>query len=54
MSTVNQLWQYDEDLLDQRVIETLLRCLPKKFEAVIVPIEEFKNLSQMHIDELIG
>ena len=31
-----------------------MRCLPKKFEVVVVPIEEFKNLSQMHIDELTG
>ena len=54
MSTVNQLWQYGEDLPDQRVIEKLLRCLPKKFEAVVVLIKEFKNLSQMHIDELTG
>ena len=36
------------------MIENLLRCFPKKFEAVIVPIEEFKDVSQMHIDELIG
>ena len=36
------------------VIEKLLRCLPKKFEAVVVLIEEFKDLSQMHIDEMTG
>ena len=36
------------------MIEKLLRCLPKKFEAVVVPIEEFKDISQMHIDELTG
>ena len=54
MSVVNQLRQYDEDLPEHRVIEKLLRCLPKKFEVVVVPIEEFKNLSQMHIDELTG
>jgi len=36
------------------VIEKLLRCLPKKFEAVVIPIEELKNLSRMHIDELTG
>ena len=52
MSVVNQLRQYGEDLPDQHVIEKLLRCLLKKFEAVVVPIEEFKNISQMHIDEL--
>ena len=36
------------------MIEKFLRYLPKKFEAMVVPIEEFKNLSQMHIDELTG
>ena len=36
------------------MIEKLLRCFPKKFEEVIVPIKEFKNLSQMHIDEMTG
>ena len=36
------------------MIEKLLRCLTNKFEAVVVPIEEFKDLIQMHIDELIG
>jgi len=32
----------------------VLRSLPKKFEPVVIPIEEFKDLSQMHIDELTG
>jgi len=54
MNVVNQLRQYGEDLSDQRVIEKLLRCLPKKFEAKVVPIEEFKNLSHMHIEEMTG
>ena len=54
MSVVNQLRQYGEDLPDQRVIEKLLRCLPKKFDEVVVPIENFKNISQMHIDEPTG
>ena len=36
------------------MIEKLLRCLPNKFEEVVVLIEEFKNLSQMHIGELTG
>ena len=54
MSVVNQLRQYGEDLPYQRVIEKLLRCFPKNFEVVVVPIEEFKNISQMHIDELTG
>ena len=32
----------------------MLRSFPKKFERVVVPIEEFKDLSQMQIDELTG
>ena len=36
------------------MIVKLLRCFPKNFEVVVVPIEEFKNISQMHIDELTG
>ena len=52
--TVNQIRRYGEDLPDQCVIEKLLRCLPKKFETVVVPIEEFKNTSQMNINALTG
>ena len=45
MNVLIHLQYYGEDLSDQRVIEKLLRCFPKKFEAVVVPIEEFKNLN---------
>jgi hypothetical protein len=31
-----------------------MRSLPKKFEPIVVPIEEFKDLSQIQIDELTG
>ena len=34
------------------MIEKLLRCFPKKFEAGVVPFEEFKNISRMHIDKI--
>jgi hypothetical protein len=54
MNIVNQLRQYGEDLSDKRVIENVLRSLPKKFEYVVVPIEEFKDISLMHIGELTG
>ena len=54
VNVINQLRQYGEEIPDQRVIEKFLRCLPKKFEAVVVLIEEFKSPSQMHIDELTG
>jgi hypothetical protein len=54
MSVVNQLRQYGDDIENKRVIEKVLRSLPKKFEPVVVPIEEFKDLSLMQIDELTG
>jgi hypothetical protein len=52
MSVVNHLRQYGDDIENKRVIDKVLRILPKKFELVVVPIEEFKDLSQMQIDEL--
>ena len=54
MSVVNQLRMYGDDVENKIVIEKVLRSLPKKFEPIVVPIEEFKYLSQMQIDELIG
>ena len=54
MSVVNQLRQYGDDIENRRVIEKVLRSLPKKFEPIVVPIEEFKYLSQTQIDELTG
>jgi hypothetical protein len=54
MNVVNQLRQYGDDVENKRVIEKVLRSLPKKFEPIVVPIEEFKYLSQMQIDELTG
>lgn len=54
MSVFNQLRQYGEDLSSKRVIEKVLWSLPKKFEAIVVSIEEFKDTSQMQIEELTG
>ena len=54
MNVVNQLRRYGEYLSDKRVIEKVLRSFPKKFESIVVPIEEFKDISLMHIDELTG
>jgi lipoate-protein ligase A len=54
MNVVNQLRKYGEDLSHKRVIEKVLRYFPKKFECIVVPIEEFKDIILMYIDELIG
>ena len=44
MSVVNLLRQYGDNIDNKRVIEKVLRSLPKKFEPVVIPIEEFKFL----------
>ena len=44
MGIVNQLRINGEnELTDQRVVEKVLRCLPKKFEMVVTAILELKD-----------
>ena len=50
----NQLQQYEEDLSNKKVIEKVLRSFPKKIEAIVVSIEEFKDTNQTQIEALIG
>ena len=52
MNLVNQLRQFGEDFSYQRVVEKVLRILRKKFEVVVVYIEDTKYIAQMHIDKL--
>ena len=54
MDVVKQIRKYGEEISNKRLIEKVLRYLPKKFEFVVVSIEEFKEISLMHIDELTG
>jgi hypothetical protein len=54
MNVVNQLRKYGEDLSNKRVNQKVLIYFPNMFESVVVPIDEFKDISLMHIDELIG
>ena len=54
MNIVNQLRMNGEELLDQKVVEKFLRTLPKKFDHVVVAIEESKDLSQLSVDQLMG
>jgi len=49
MIVVNQRKQYGDDIEDKRVIKKVFKSLPKKFELVLVPIEEYKDLSQMQL-----
>ncbi|KAL0462896.1 UNVERIFIED_CONTAM: hypothetical protein Slati_0177200 [Sesamum latifolium] len=54
MFIVNQMRKYVEKIIDQTVVEKLLRSLAIKYESTIATIEESKDLRVMTIDELLG
>ena len=54
MGIVNQIRLTGEAIIDQRIVEKVLRILPKKFEMVVTALLESKDLSRFSIDELIG
>jgi hypothetical protein len=54
MGIVNQIRLTGEEILDQIIVEKVLRSLPKKFEMVVTAILESKDLSNFSIDELMG
>ena len=49
---VNQMKSHGEDLSDRRVVEKILRSLPSRFDSLVVPIEETKDLDAYSMDEL--
>ena len=49
---VTQITSHDETLEEIRIVEKVLRSLPARFEAIVVAIEETKDLSQLLVDEL--
>lgn len=51
---VNQMKRLDETMQDVCVIEKILCFLNKRFDHVVVAIEESKNLETMTVDELNG
>ena len=44
----------EKELIDQIFVEKVLRCLPKKFEMVVIAIPKLKNLIVFSIEELNG
>uniref|UniRef100_A0A251UJX2 Putative ribonuclease H-like domain-containing protein n=1 Tax=Helianthus annuus TaxID=4232 RepID=A0A251UJX2_HELAN len=54
MILVNQLRMNEENITEQRVVEKILRSLTRKYEAVMVAIEESKDLTTISTEELLG
>lgn len=54
MNLVNQIRMNVDEIIDQKVVEKILRSFPTKFDTIVVPIEETKDLSTYLIDELFG
>ena len=48
---ITQIRSHGEILEERRIVEKILRSLPSRFEAVVVAIEETKDLSQFSMDE---
>ncbi|XP_022007583.1 uncharacterized protein LOC110906815 [Helianthus annuus] len=51
---VNQLRLNEERVEEQRVVEKILRSLTRKYESVVVAIEESKDLNSISTEELQG
>ncbi|XP_058211523.1 uncharacterized protein LOC131323692 [Rhododendron vialii] len=54
MVVSNQMRRNGEALTDTRVIEKILRSLDRRFDFIVVTLEELKDISTMSIEELVG
>ncbi|XP_048231300.1 uncharacterized protein LOC125370317 [Ricinus communis] len=54
MGIVNQMRKYGENIVDQKVVEKLLRSLTQKYDSAVSAIEESRDLTVLTIDELLG
>lgn len=51
---VNQMRKFRDDMTEQKVVEKILRSLPRKYEQIVAAIEEANDLSDFTVDELLG
>uniref|UniRef100_A0A2N9EI16 Integrase catalytic domain-containing protein n=1 Tax=Fagus sylvatica TaxID=28930 RepID=A0A2N9EI16_FAGSY len=51
---VNQIKSYGDTIQEKKLVEKILRSLPKKFDHVVAAIEESKDLSILSLYELMG
>ena len=51
---VNSTFNLEEQILEPKIVEKILRSLPERFHANITAIEESKDLDSIHLTELIG
>lgn len=54
MNIVNMLRMNGEEFVDHRVAEKILRTFLKKSDAVVISIEEYKDLTQLSVHEMLG
>ena len=49
---VTQIRSHGETLEETRIVEKVLRSLPSRFDAIVVAIEETKDLSHFSVDKI--
>ena len=49
---INKMESHGEAIDNKRVVEKFLRCLPPKFEFLVVTLEENKHLNNFTTDDL--
>ena len=50
----NQMSRDGEPLKSSTIVEKVLRSLDLKFDHIVVPLEELKDLETLTVDELMG
>ena len=54
MNAVNQIRMNGDELIDQKIVENILRSLSPEFDNIVVTIEESKDLTTLSKDKKFG